>query len=305
MQKSIFLFLLVCLSANTFAQAAKPVASAQPTPAQLKAQLAKAKDLRLLVPFLKGGKWGFCDTNKVVIVTPCFEKADFFRGETAQVQLENEAYSLAKNGVLTPNTALPTTTEEVIYGRAAAPKALKNVKGFDVDVSGKRIANYAKENYKDVFYLAYSKETFKENRAKAYNKDGKGGVINEKGEVRIPFQYDFIETAVANGKIQYYVVANADKYGLLKADGKPAMPLTNQKIAVNSNQPLILYQNNGKWGAWNFALKPVLKAEYTNLEHGFGPKAKPQDDNLFLPYLRVEKGAQTFFMSKSGKMYNL
>jgi hypothetical protein len=91
---------------------------------------------------------------------------------------------------------------------------------------------------------------------------------------------------------------------LLKTDGKPAMPLTYQKITVSTNTPFILYQTNGKWGAWNFALKPALKAEYTNLEQGFGSKTNAQDDTEFLPYLRAQKGAQTFFISKSGKMYN-
>lgn len=308
MQQSILSSLfVVCLSANVFAQVAKPTAKptapVQPTPALLKMQLAKAKDIRLLVPFQKGGKWGFCDTNKVVVVPAGFEKADFFRGATAQVQLENEQYSLGKDGSLTPNTANPTTTDETAYGRAAAPKALKNVKGFDLDASGKRIANFAKKTYKEVFYLAYSKETFKEIRAKAYNAQGKGGVINEKGEIRVPFAYDYIESATLKNRIQYYVVGNAEKFGLLKADGKPALPLTYQRITVGANIPFILYQTNGKWGAWNFGLKPVLKAEYTNLEQGFGSKTNITDDTEFLPYLRAEKGAQTFFISKSGKMY--
>jgi hypothetical protein len=294
--------LSLSLTANAQTPAAKPT---QPTPATLKTQLAKAKDVRLLVPFQKGSKWGFCDTNKVVIVPAGFQKADFFKGNSAEVQMENETYSLGKDGSLTPSTANPNSTEEIAYGRAAgATKALKNVKGFDLDASGKRINNYAKDSYKELFLLPFSKETYKESRAKAYNAQGKGGIINEKGEVRIPFQYDYIEAAVAKNKIQYYVVRNDSKFGLLKADGKPAMPLTYQKINTATSTPFILYQTADKWGAWNYGLKPVLKAEYSNLEQGFGSKTNLQDDNSFLPYLRAQKGTQMFFISASGKMYN-
>jgi hypothetical protein len=302
MRHLLSLALAGCLATTAFAQV--------PTPAQLKPQLAKAKDMRLLVPFEKDGKWGYCDTNKAIVVKPIFENAYFFQGDLAKVTADGKQFTLRKDGTMMPVEADADVVEEIAYGRAAAPKALVHSKGFDLDASGKRVSNFAHDLYKEVFFVSFSKETHGEGRAKAYRTDnGKAGVINESGKVCIPFEYDYINTIDHNSKIEYYIIEKNKKFGLLKATAKPtdkpAMPLSFENITKAEGMPFIIVKKGDRMTAWNMALRPALRDFYEEITPNHGSKTNATDDKMYLPYLRVKQGSKVFYVNASGKYFSL
>lgn len=77
------------------------------------------------------------------------------------------------------------------------------------------------------------------------DKKGAKGIVSEKGQVMVPFQYQQIEAAFN----RLYVVSNDGKYGLLGSKGKVILPCLYDSIFVlDADRALVL--NEEKWFLW-------------------------------------------------------
>ena len=77
------------------------------------------------------------------------------------------------------------------------------------------------------------------------NIDSKYGVLNEKLDTIIPFEYDYI-----NNEYDLFVVSENDTYGLLNSNGQLVLPINNKRIYSSTNgfKGFSYENNNGSFG---------------------------------------------------------
>jgi hypothetical protein len=89
----------------------------------------------------------------------------------------------------------------------------------------------------------------------------KKGVLNDKFEVVIPFEYDSILFANIGGKFCYIVASNG-KWGILSEENKVISPLDYQLIGHISDDR-ILFKMNNKYGLLDSKdLKVIVPCDY-------------------------------------------
>ena len=82
-------------------------------------------------------------------------------------------------------------------------------------------------------------------------KNGKWGIVNDKQEVLLPFEYDDIYRLPDS--TEYYVVAKDGKQGLINPhhlDVVTPIPITMDTIYYVPDWDLTLFTRDGKWGWW-------------------------------------------------------
>jgi len=155
-----------------------------------------------------------------------------------------------------------------------------------MDVTGKIIIpaaySYENTNYK-------SMPTFKNGTA-SVRKDGKAGIIDKKGTVLIPFEY---ETLINYSNSKNYAVATKKEgsktlYGLVSLQNKIIIPLEYETVILDSN--LVVVKKNSKFGLMDLTGKTLLPAEYTELTS----YAKDR-------VLRAEKDGKYGYIDPAGK----
>jgi hypothetical protein len=186
----------------------------------LSANLIYAQEL---VPFRDKKLWGYADQAGKIIIEPQYEKCfPFQKNGLAQVLKEglyflinksNEVKSVAQDSEIA-NVNEEIDSKELIQKKEALKKAeLKKeaeiVKSAYVikTNSGDFISSGDLTAIETGIYIADIIDTTKKN---------KFGVINEKNQILIPFEYDFISTQISEGLI---VVAKENRYGYCDMKG--------------------------------------------------------------------------------------
>lgn len=107
--------------------------------------------------------------------------------------------------------------------------------------------------------------------------NGKYGITDKDGKVRIKVSYDDIQ--VADSKNKLYVVKENSLYGMLNSEGKIVLPSTFQEIGINGDafqqnridnqyilvKELIPVKYNGLWGFYNTKGEKVTDFIFTGI----------------------------------------
>lgn len=182
---------------------------------------------QLLIPFRKGELWGYADTNKMVVIPPIYHSTDLFRFNRGRIRIDSLYGYINTQG---ENVIIPQFYDARRFELGVGSKTFANVKKQETDIQflnidsagitgkimrmgcgtkdsaeiqGLRIIEEGKVGF--VFNKVYRGglgevkvpvvyDDIKDNRMGLLyaKKNGKWGMINERNEVVLPFEYDNI-----------------------------------------------------------------------------------------------------------------
>ena len=182
---------------------------------------------QILIPFRKGELWGYADTNRKIIIPPIYHSTDLFRFNRGRIRIDSLYGYVNMQG---ENVIIPQFYDARRFELGVGSKTFANVKKQETDIQflnidstgimgkimrmgcgtkdsaeiqGLRIIEEGKVGF--VFNKVYRGglgevkvpvvyDDIKDNRMGLLyaKKDGKWGMINERNEVVLPFEYDNI-----------------------------------------------------------------------------------------------------------------
>jgi hypothetical protein len=250
-----------------------------------------------LVPYRDGNLWGFADTTMNVVIKPQFEEAGFFREENnlyyATGKLNGEEIIIMEDGTHVKDEFSSGTStigfgiEEILVEESNTDASLsrKGLHGYRMDEN--RILSLAPV-YSDFMGFVGSDE-----RAIVFLKDNKkAGVIDPKGKIIIPFDYDQI--LVINYKKPYMAGLKSGKWQLFDVRHKPVVQELFDEIYPHYS--VIRAKKNGRYGYLDKEGKEVIPFKY-NVASDFG------DAPASLDYAWVTSGGASFFIDKKGREF--
>ncbi|TGE27576.1 WG repeat-containing protein [Hymenobacter metallicola] len=197
-----------------------------------------------LIPFHKGTKWGYADQNRRLVlplqydeagpfvqelawvrigslygyidgggnpVTPMqFTKAGTFHHDRATVELEGETFQIDGSGkrVTTPSEPEPET-EFLTQGDLTRQNGKVGFRFTVGQAVVPPVYDEIQENYNGLLFV---------------RQGAKWGVVNNKGKVVLPLEYDAIKATEANN-FAFAIVEQQGRFGYLAEDGKLLVPL--------------------------------------------------------------------------------
>ena len=192
-----------------------------------------------LVPFRRGNLWGYADQRRRLVLPLRYDDAGPFVEETAWVRQGAFFGYITPDG--TPLTPLHfTRAENFQAGRATVEL---HGETFQIDRAGTRLTaspdsiaetdflaqgDLVRQNGKVGFRFSvghavvpaeYDEITDLYNGLLLVRRGAKWGVINRKGQLTLPLEYDSIQATPAND-YAFPIVAQAGRFGYLNAAGK-------------------------------------------------------------------------------------
>jgi len=179
-----------------------------------------------LVPYRKVNKWGYSDTNKVIIIKPIFDAAFFFEGSMANVILKGVGGHIDSNGKFVKGYLYQG---RITYHQRPLTPDNKKAKRFEA----------FKEQYDSLKY-------FDEYKRKVY-KNGKCGVIGTENNVLLKIEYDTIKAAGNN----MYIIVKDGKYGFVDGSFKYIVPVQYDFVDKFNDQGYVFIMLNKRGGVVN------------------------------------------------------
>ncbi len=107
----------------------------------------------------------------------------------------------------------------------------------------------------------------------AKNSSGKNGIINSNEEIKIPFDYSFIENINGKG----FNVKKGNKYGVINMNNSIMVPFLYEFITIDLATGKLIVKRNGKMGVLDSSNKLLIPLEYdvvqpTNIKGAFKVK---------------------------------
>lgn len=206
-----------------------------------------------LIPFLKGGKWGFCDRDKKLVIPAVFDDAYAFG--TVPLKAEKPRYP----------------TPDVAYVRKGKKEFWINSKGETRRITGEAVKEDLQRIYEVMEFI----------RESNYTSNGKQGYIMKGGRA-IPPIYDTV-SLLPNG--DFYVELNG-KAGVMDSCKNWIVPMEFENIAQvrfrDESYPVYSrgykVMKDERWGLI-VAGKSVIPVQYKKIEHMFGDWYKVQNEN--------------------------
>lgn len=154
--------------------------------------------------------------------------------------------------------------------------------------------------------IAYSNKLDYYNWFLVVQKDQKWGVVDHKGNLLLPFEYDFVDAQTAirnggNGFQKQFWVKKEGKWGLVAAptvsslDFKPILPFVYDSFQEYGRDFLVV-EKNGKFGVYNQPKRRIVvpeKYSFVSTEFVYS------GSNLILFWAKNEKGIQ-FLVGENG-----
>ena len=149
-------------------------------------------------------------------------------------------------------TKVPGETESLTAATEPNYNNIPKSNLFDKVVGG-----YKMMATEDVYYIAL--------KNKAY------GVVKNKTDLVIPFEYSGIKKVNSNIKgIAYLLVEKDGKKGVLFGNGSPYIPIENSNIvtvAANNGKDYFILTKDGKTGLKNTGYQEIIPFDYSNIEY--------------------------------------
>jgi serine/threonine protein kinase len=195
-----------------------------------------------LIPYRKGDKWGFCDSNKNIVIEVKYDFADSFREGLARVSLNDKCGHIDKTGRETTPIMYDLVNS---FSEGLAGVKLNDKCGF-IDKTGREIIPI---KYDDV-------ESFSEGLARvSLNK--KWGYIDKTGREITHIKYDGADSfneSLAHVKLN-------DKYGYIDKTGREIIPIKYDNT-YSFSEGLAGVTLNGKSGFVDKAGREIIPIKY-------------------------------------------
>jgi hypothetical protein len=263
--------------------------------------MAQAPD-NTLVPYRQGEKWGYADGSRQIVIKPQYDDAAFFYEGFAAVKKSGKYGYINQSGKLViPYKFLlakpfqhgyvenrKTHKDDTLLFAAASVKA----DGYEIciDTRGNRMLkcpainentipgnNRPAENIKEKVYGLVANENLYEKILDDYQTDGspdtyylalknsRYGVINNKFETVVPFDYSHLTIVKENGKV-YLLSDNNGNKGVLSGKGAVLIPADYSKldlIKTNKDKDFLSAEKNGKSGVLELNGETLVPFDYT------------------------------------------
>lgn len=194
----------------------------------------------------KNGKWGVVDLDNQTII-------DFHYGEVIYSNMglikvrRGEKWGLIN---LNEELILDYLYDEIHFFGRNYLKVRVNDKWGIISKEGKVISKVA---YESIDWISINKEFI-------VKKDGKYGVINLDGSIKINIDYDFISKV---GEV--YIVKKDGSQGVINSENKIILPIDYHQLAPGKSY--IKSIKNGKVGLVNFKGEVILKCKYEMINY--------------------------------------
>ncbi len=211
--------------------------------------LAQA-ELPKLIPYRKGNLWGYCDSNKKLIITPKFDNPAFFeyydyctncgnKNNIAVVSINNRYGLLSETGKL----LIPCKYDELIYsGNYEAPYVARlGDKHYKIDPNTSKLV----ETY---FYIIPPIEE------KDYEIKGVETIVSD---------FEFITINYSNNLFTI-IRESRDSRNKIKFD---TLQLDAQDVKqIHGSTNLLFIKRRNKWGLISFEKRILIPTLYDNIE---------------------------------------
>ena len=215
-----------------------------------------------------------------------------------------------------PNSAVAGEDDDIDFNNK---KALR----YDLVVVQNTDGHYGVYNGKgqEIIGTKYKSISFKEDSREftVTTDEGKMGILSADGVTKI--EPNYTEIKQISRELNYYLVNNNNKYGVINQNGNIVIYLEYDKIGIdeekfNTNSidnPYILFDNcipvmrNDKWGIFDITGKQVLNVEYDEVGCLNGTQANQINNNVVIipKYEGIVVGKEDKYgiVSSSGEQY--
>ncbi len=298
--------------------------------------IAHSQSLPKYIPYKKGSLWGYCDSNRSILIQPQWQEVNLFYKGNALVKNNEGSYCLIDtNGKYT----LPP---EWHWNGQFQSRTLNAI-----DSNGKM--GMVDTNFKLAIPLVYDKKSasirdgyfFYKRRGSLVmlvNLNDRPGIINEQNDIIVPFEYDSISInyfpyqskyilVIKNGmkgvvdlnkqitiscnyddiRATYdsqFIVKNKNGYGLLGENNKVIIPCQYDNITLEGNNSVLGYkiEKNGLFGWCDYHGKWILPLKYDQkirlLTNSLISIKRPFVKNEFGKTGLTDKNGKTIFRMK-------
>ncbi|WP_426489592.1 WG repeat-containing protein [Hymenobacter sp. 102] len=201
-----------------------------------------------LVPFRQGTRWGYADRSRRLVLPARFDEAGPFQEEIAWVR-QGQLYGYIDGGGNPVTPVQYTRAGNFRLGRATVELSGET---FDIGVSGHRLTEPAPAEPEE--------EPLEQ--GDVVRKDGKVGFRFTVGTASVPAIYDEIRDNY-NGLL---FVRQAGKWGVLNAKGKLVQPLQYDAIRLTGNLVYPVVQQNGLFGYLDAEGNRLTEVRYLQAE---------------------------------------
>jgi len=220
------------------------------------------------IPYRKGDKWGFCDKNKQILISPQYSKTRFFKPFN-DTQSGSVVFKGNKAGLIdTQNQLLVPFKYSNITILAQGYLALHK--------KNKMALSHCKRGRLTKFQYQYiSPEPFvnKNNQDTLFlvKKNGQTGVINQQGKLIIKPQYtsivDYAHLRSDQQKIRFFIVSKNGKYGICDYHNKRLIPFEYDSLAFLGTRANTFKAKKGnKVGVIDIKNQKILDFKFRELE---------------------------------------
>lgn len=191
-------------------------------------------------------KWGYIDTQGIMVIPPQFDEAASFSDGIASVEKNGKAFYINKLGQKV--LELPENMSSGSFSEGLAFFQIKwsEIYGF-VNTKGEVVIE---PKFREV-------DEFVEGRARVYI-DGKYGFIDKQGNLTVPAKYDDAKD-FSEGLAAVRIGERGAKFGYIDKNGKEIFPF-KYKYAGDFNCGVAYVEIDGKWSyidkKENFIFKP-------------------------------------------------
>lgn len=269
---------------------------------------AQRPDLSM-IPYRKGDLWGYATPEKRIIIKPAYEETNFFYEGFASVRKGTKYGYLNKAGnQVIPfqffsakrfrygytDNAKTHGTDTVLFAGAVLStndiercidtrgkrmtkcpainedNAVLNIKPMIVDSA---VSSFSTLNKSETFdkvtaqYKLGGEETYY-----VAIKDNMYGVINNKFQKLVPFDYTNIEKLVIDN-IPYLIATKGDVKGILNGDGFPIVEVENSRldqVKASDGKDYFIVTKKGKTGLRNFTFQDLVDPVYSDIQYDAG-----------------------------------
>lgn len=214
--------------------------------------LGVAQTTPLLVPFRKGGLWGYSDTTGKMIIQPQFTEAGFFKQEDnlyfAEGKINGKKVIISSDGKFMEDD---TPASNMHMGEMMVFDNGENYEKQDdpsLDRNGLHGFRFNRKTYTlvsspvyEIFYHFFNMDNCAFVSLKSTQKIG---AVDKSGNILIPFEYEG-NVEVIGDKQQYVKLKKNGKYGIISLGNKQMVPFVWEKIEpVNEQRTHFLVKMN-------------------------------------------------------------
>jgi hypothetical protein len=182
-----------------------------------------------LIPYRKGGKWGFSDVNKMLLIPCHYDEVNFFEIGTSIVKKGNKYGLIDTQG----HETIPCIYETLFRYGNIYYLAKKHDYYFLIDKNENLLL---KLDYDEVTFSVDSSPIDDMNLL-IVKKQGKYGIIDIKGDVKADCKFDYIGNAFTNEGL--FSVCLNGKIGFINRHGKEIIPFKYDECESSFTEGLL------------------------------------------------------------------